>query len=38
MNCEWVKENVTLYVYDELADDARHEVEQHARPLSGLRP
>jgi len=30
MNCEWVKENVTLYVYDELADDARHEVEQHA--------
>jgi hypothetical protein len=31
MNCEWVKENVTLYVYDELADDARHEVDQHAR-------
>ena len=30
MNCEWVKENVTLYVYDELADDARHEVDQHA--------
>jgi hypothetical protein len=31
MNCEWVKENVTLYVYDELADDAKHEVDQHAR-------
>jgi hypothetical protein len=30
MNCEWVKENATLYVYDELADDARHEVDQHA--------
>jgi hypothetical protein len=29
MNCEWVKENVTLYVYDELADDARYELEQH---------
>lgn len=30
MNCEWVKENATLYVYDELADDAKHEVDQHA--------
>jgi hypothetical protein len=30
MNCEWVKDNLTLYAYDELADDARHEVEQHA--------
>lgn len=29
MNCEWVQQNVTLYVYDELADDARHEIEQH---------
>lgn len=29
MNCEWVHENVTLYVYDELADDARYELEQH---------
>ncbi len=29
MNCEWVRENITLYVYDELADDARHELEQH---------
>jgi hypothetical protein len=31
MNCEWVKANVTLYVYDELADDARYELEQHVR-------
>ena len=30
MNCEWVKENVILYVYDELADDSRIELEQHA--------
>lgn len=29
MNCNWVKENVTLYVYEELADDARHELERH---------
>jgi hypothetical protein len=30
MNCEWVRENATLYLYNELADDARHELEQHA--------
>ncbi len=30
MNCEWVRENVALYLYNELADDARHELEQHA--------
>jgi HEAT repeats/Putative zinc-finger len=29
MNCDWVQENVTLYVYDELADDQRYELEQH---------
>src|SRR5215470_6670261 len=29
MNCNWVKQNVVLYVYDELPDDARHELEQH---------
>ena len=29
MNCDWVKANITLYVYDELADDARYELEQH---------
>ena len=29
MNCEWVKTNSALYVYDELADDARHELEMH---------
>jgi len=27
MKCEWVKENVLLYVYNELADDARYELE-----------
>ena len=31
MNCEWVQQNTVLYLYDELADDARHELEQHIR-------
>jgi anti-sigma factor RsiW len=29
MNCDWVQPNLTLYLYNELGDDARHEVEQH---------
>ncbi len=29
MKCAWVKENVLLYVYNELPDDARYELEQH---------
>jgi len=29
MKCEWVKENMLLYVYNELPDDARYELEQH---------
>jgi HEAT repeats/Putative zinc-finger len=29
MKCEWVRENLLLYVYNELADDARYELEQH---------
>lgn len=29
MNCDWVKANIVLYLYQELADDARHELEQH---------
>lgn len=31
MNCDWTKENVVLYIYDELADDAKYELEQHIR-------
>jgi hypothetical protein len=34
MKCEWVRENITLYVYEELADDARHELEQHVERCS----
>jgi hypothetical protein len=29
MKCEWVRENIVLQVFGELADDARHELEQH---------
>src|ERR1700757_4121815 len=29
MKCEWVRENIVLHVYGELADDIRHELEQH---------
>jgi hypothetical protein len=29
MKCEWVRENIALHVYGELADDVRHELEQH---------
>ena len=31
MNCDWVQENICLYLYKELADDERHELEQHLR-------
>lgn len=34
MNCDWVKSSVTLYIYDELADDARYELEQHVERCS----
>ena len=30
MKCEWAKQNIVFYVYDELPDDARYELEQHA--------
>jgi hypothetical protein len=29
MKCEWVRENILLFVYNELPDDARYELEQH---------
>ena len=37
MNCEWTKDNVVLYIYDELADDAKFELEQHIRQCLGCR-
>lgn len=35
MKCEWVKENILLYVYNELPDDARYELEQHLGRCTG---
>ena len=35
MNCDWVEQNITLYIYDELPDDARHELEQHTERCAG---
>ena len=29
MKCEWVRDNIVLQVYGELADDVRYELEQH---------
>ncbi|HEY3767729.1 MAG TPA: HEAT repeat domain-containing protein [Candidatus Angelobacter sp.] len=37
MTCDWTKENVVLYIYDELADDAKFEFEQHTRQCLGCR-
>ncbi len=34
MNCEWVKASLIEYVYDEMADDARHELERHVERCS----
>ncbi len=35
MKCDWVKQNVVFYVYEELADDARYEFEQHIARCAG---
>ncbi len=37
MKCEWVKENILLYIYNELADDARYELEQHVSRCADCR-
>jgi hypothetical protein len=29
MKCDWVQQNILFYIYNELEDDARYEVEQH---------
>jgi len=37
MTCDWTKDNVVFYIYDELADDAKFEFEQHVRHCLGCR-
>jgi hypothetical protein len=35
MKCEWVQQNIVFFVYDELPDDARFELEQHVSRCTG---
>src|SRR5579871_5227726 len=35
MKCEWVQQSLLLYVYNEIADDARYELEQHVSRCVG---
>src|SRR5260221_1155027 len=35
MNCDYVKENAVLLVYDELSDDAKFEMERHLERCAG---
>lgn len=37
MNCDWAKDNIILYLYDELPDDSRFEFEQHVHRCAGCR-
>jgi hypothetical protein len=37
MTCDWTKENIVLFIYGELADDAKFEYEQHVRHCLGCR-
>ena len=37
MKCDWIKENVIFYIYDELADDAKFEFVQHLHHCAGCR-
>lgn len=35
MNCDWVKSNITLYVFEELGDSDRAEMDQHLVRCTG---
>jgi hypothetical protein len=37
MNCEWTRQNIALYVYDELRDDERYDFERHISSCAGCR-
>ncbi|MFL6437998.1 MAG: HEAT repeat domain-containing protein [Terriglobales bacterium] len=37
MNCEWTRANTALYIYDELKDDERYELERHVERCSGCK-
>ena len=29
MNCDWTRDNIVLYIYEELPDDAKFALERH---------
>jgi HEAT repeats len=37
MNCDWTKDNVVLYIYEELPDDAKFEFERHVQHCLACR-
>ena len=37
MNCEWTRANAALYIYDELKDDERYELERHVERCSACK-
>lgn len=37
MNCDWARDKIVLYIYDELADDARFEFERHVQRCGACR-
>lgn len=37
MNCDWTKDNIVLYIYEELPDDARFEFERHVQRCLSCR-
>jgi hypothetical protein len=37
MNCDWTRDNLVLYIYEELADDAKYEFERHVQHCLGCR-
>jgi hypothetical protein len=37
MNCEWTRDNLVLYIYEELPDDAKFEFERHMQHCLACR-
>jgi hypothetical protein len=37
MNCDWIKDNIVLYIYEELPDDAKFTLERHMQHCVGCR-
>jgi anti-sigma factor RsiW len=37
MNCEWTRDNLVLYIYEELPDDAKFEFERHVQQCLACR-